>query len=195
MDIFHIIMLYLCYFILFCMFDDRWWFDCRSFESAGESTVKILNFCNSKNSVKIQRILFLQQTSGARRATGVGPQGDQTPPRHGPNHGRAWAPPGGPVSPPVPPLSRIWPIWPKNHRGRFKEIFRHRIGGENHRERKNSPAGRNLLGKFLPREGRSSPSSLSWDSSGSSSTPSSPTKPSSPQLHSISLLHLGLYLL
>jgi hypothetical protein len=47
---------------------------------------------------------------------------------------------------------------------------------------KSSPAGRNLLGKFLPGEGRSSPSSLSsrWTSSGSSSTSTSSSAPSYP---------------
>ena len=157
-------------------------------------------YCTSaspKIPAKIQRLLFCQMTRGARRATRGEPPGRQMPPGRGPPLGRAWGPPGGPGSPPAPPFRVYHPSDLKIIGGRFEEIFRRRLGGGNHRERKSSPAGRNLPGKFLPGEGRSSPSSSSSSraSSGSSSTSSSPTAPSSPQLHSVPLLHLGLYLL
>ena len=97
---------------------------------------------------------------------------------------------------PWPRLGRVWPPWPtsgsplsrissprKPKTGRtITEEFRRRCGAENTRERKSSPAGRNLPGKFLPGGGKSSPSSpsSSWTSSGSSSpSPPSPA-PSSP---------------
>ena len=79
MDIFHMRMQYLYCFILFCMFDDCWWFDCRSPESAGKNTVKILNFCNSRHFAKIQRLLFRRKMRGSRRST-IG--GHRVPRRH-----------------------------------------------------------------------------------------------------------------
>ena len=93
---------------------------------------------------------------------------------------------------PWPRLGRVWPpqpnsgsallrtSYPQNPktRGTIIEEFRRCCGAEN---TGSSPAGRNLLGKFLPERGKSSPSSppSSWTSSGSSSPSPSSSAPSS----------------
>ena len=48
-DIFHIMMQYLCYFISFCMFGNYWGCICRSRKSAGKVPVKIPGVGSSKN--------------------------------------------------------------------------------------------------------------------------------------------------
>ena len=66
-DIFHIMMQYLCYFILICMFDNYWRCITRSLESAGKVPVKTPDFGSPKNSRKIQRSIFSGISHGARR--------------------------------------------------------------------------------------------------------------------------------
>ena len=57
-DIFHIMMQWLCYSTLFCMFYNYWGFICWSPESAGKLPVKTPNGQSSENYRKIQEILF-----------------------------------------------------------------------------------------------------------------------------------------
>ena len=60
-------MCYLCYFVLFCMFDDYWIINCRSQISARKSTVKTLYFWSSEISSRIQKFLFYQKMEAAKR--------------------------------------------------------------------------------------------------------------------------------
>ena len=67
---------------------------------------------------------------GARRATRGGPQGGQTPPKHGPTLGRAWVPPGGPVPPPAAPF-RVYDHFDlKIEGGAWKKYFAAASGAE-----------------------------------------------------------------
>ena len=62
-----IMMQYLCYSILFCMFFNYWGFICRSPELVGKVPVKTPDFGSPKNSKKIQRSIFSGISHGARR--------------------------------------------------------------------------------------------------------------------------------
>ena len=135
------------------MFDDCWWFDGRSTESAGKSTVKILCFCIAKNSAKIQGSVFCQMRREARRWTRGEPPGRQTPPGRGPPLDHAWGPPGVPGSPQSLPFRLYHPSDLKTSGGRFEEIFRCRIGGGNHGERKALRQGEIYLGNSFPEGG------------------------------------------
>ena len=57
-DIFHNMMQYLGYFILFCMFGNYWGCICRSWKSAGKVPVKIPDVGSSENSRKIRKSIF-----------------------------------------------------------------------------------------------------------------------------------------
>ena len=60
-------MCYLCYFVLFCMFDEYWTINCRSQISAGKSTVKTLYFWDSKNLVKYTEVPILSEDGGSQK--------------------------------------------------------------------------------------------------------------------------------
>ena len=146
-------MQYLSYFILFCIFDDRWRFDCRSPESAGKNTVKILNFCNSRNSEKIQRFNILPEDEGSQKGDRRGPQGAHTPPRHDPTLGRTWGPPGGPVSPPAAPFRVYDPFDLKIEGGAWKKYSATASGAETIEREKALRHGEICWGNSFPERG------------------------------------------
>ena len=83
-DIFHIMMQYLCYFILICMFGNCWRCIHRSLESDGKVHVKTPDFRRPKNSRKIQRSIFRDMSHGARRGRRREQQGAGATPYRGP---------------------------------------------------------------------------------------------------------------
>jgi hypothetical protein len=85
-DIFHIKMCYLCYFVLFCMFDDYWRINCRSQISAGKSTVKALYFWSTKNISEKTDVPILSED-------GLSQKGRLRWARRGPHHPWARGPP------------------------------------------------------------------------------------------------------
>src|SRR4051794_18312731 len=90
-------------------------------------------------------------TKEARRGSQGGPLGHQTPPRRGPQSGRAWVGSGDP-SPPLTDPFHVYLLHgkPKSGGGSSREIFRRLCGAENHKERKALLQTANLPGKFPP---------------------------------------------
>ena len=134
------------------------------------------------------KLLFYQMPKPAKRGGRDGPRGAHAIGRRGSPLAAPWKGVGA--------LAHLWrsafaylipqkPYDGESPRGNIPPPPR----GGNHRERKSSPAGRNLPGKFLPGGGRSSPSSSSsrWTSSGSSSSSSPPPSPPSPLHHLVPL--------
>ena len=173
-------------FYLFCMFDDYWRINHQSRNSAGKASSRHQYYKDQLLTKNIPKLLLSQMTEGAKRGGQGWDPGAHTmwwrgPPPDAPprgvaslaHHGRS-------------PFAYVIPRNPKTRKS-IHEKFR-RLHGAETREREKLSRGRNLLGKFLPREGRPSPSlpSSGWSSLGSSSSSPSPT-PSSPPLHFILL--------
>ena len=89
-------MCYLCYFILFCMFDDYWRINCRSQISAGKSTVKTLYFWSSKNHDEYTEAPILSEDGGSQKGrlrwATRGPHHPRARPPWGPHRGMVWGP-------------------------------------------------------------------------------------------------------
>ena len=104
-DIFHIMIQYLCYFTLFCMFRNYWGCICRSPESAGKVPVKILEFGSPKNSQKFRNSFLLEKTHRARRLARWEPPGAGAGAHRGPTSDRGW---GRSLPPRTPPPAPLW---------------------------------------------------------------------------------------
>jgi len=91
-------MCYLCYFVLFCMFDDYWMINCRSQISAGKSTIRTLYFWSSKNISKKTDVPILSEDGASQK-------GRPRWARRGPHH--PWA-----RVPPWPRPGMVWSPWP-----------------------------------------------------------------------------------
>ena len=173
-------------FYLFCMFDDYWRINHRSKESAGKSIVKTPYLRRSYSDEKHREAPIIPDDGGSQKG---GPRWCLW----GPHHLAARMPPTwrasrwchGPGPPGSAPFHVLLPPETLRHKPSSTKSSAASTGRKLARE-KSSPAGSNLPGKFLPGEGRSSPSlpSSTWTSLGSSS-PSSPSP--SPPLHSVPL--------
>ena len=147
-------------FYLFCMFDDFGRMNHWSRNSAGKSTVKTPILQRSISDGIHPEAPIIPDDGGSQKGDLGGARGAHT------TWWRGWTPQrasrgcGGP-SPPGSTLFRVLlPLVTLRHRESSMKSFAASTGRKLARE-KSSPAGRNLPGKFFPREGRSSPSSPS----------------------------------
>src|SRR4051812_24205442 len=86
-------------------------------------------------------------TKEARRRSRGGPPGHQTPPRRGPQPGRAWVDPGPPLTDPF----RVYLLHGKpNSGGSSREIFRRLCGAETTKREKLSCRLQICRGNSLP---------------------------------------------
>src|SRR3954449_10804691 len=173
-DIFHIMDMILMLFPLFCMYDDYEGNDCRSQNLMEKATPRHHIYEDQKLREKLYYGVLHQKTEIAKRRGSGGPQGAHT------CSSRAWAGCGHPGPPLAEPLRVLHPLGVKTLKISSQNSSAAAAGRETQRE-ENSPAGRNLPGKFLEERGKSSPSSppSSWTSSGSSSPSPSSSAPSS----------------
>ena len=143
-------MCYLCYFVLFCMFDDYWMINCRSQISAGKSNVKALYFWSTKNISEKTDVPILSED-------GLSQKGRLRWARRGPNHpwaratpwlrpGQVWCP--WPTSD-APPSCTSSPRNPKT-RGMDKKIFRRLPEAERTEREKALRQGEICRGNSLP---------------------------------------------
>src|SRR3954464_3154208 len=177
-DIFHMMDMILMLFPLFCMYDDYEGNNCRSQILMEKAPSRHHIYEDQKLRAKLFYEVLYQKTEIARRRRPGGPQGPHTCPRRGGPPGRAWAGCGHPGPPLAEPLHVLYPLGVKTLKIASQKSSTAATGRETQRE-ENSPAGRNLPGKFLPERGKSSPSSppSRWTSSGSSSPSPSPSSP------------------
>ena len=109
-DIFHILLQYLCYFILFCMFCNYTEFNCRSQDSAEKSTVRKGYAGSPKHHQKNIGIISSSNQAGAQKTSRRVPRGHPVAEGHGPPPGHAVGPPGPFGPPPVLPFGDILPL-------------------------------------------------------------------------------------
>ena len=181
-------MCYLCYFVLFCMFDEYWKINCRSQISAGKSNVKALYFSSTKNISEKTDVPILSED-------GLSQKGRLRWARRGPHHPWARGPPwpalarcGAPGPPQALPLRVLHPPETLRH----GESVRKYSAASTRRKQQREKAlrqGEICRGNSFPEGGRSSLSSSSsrWTSSGSPSSSSPPPSPPSPLHHLVPL--------
>ena len=172
-------------FYLFCMFDDYGGTSHRNPESAGKSVITTPYSQSSISKNDHRQVPIILDDRGAKRGDPGGARGAHTTWWCGWTPRRASRVCGCPGPPGATPFRVLHPPITLRHNTSSTESSAASTGWKLARE-KSSPAGSNLPRKFLPRGGRSKPSSLSsnWTSLGSSS-PSSPSP--SPPLHSVPL--------
>ena len=142
---------YFCYLILFCMFGNLRELSIRVLKQREKVHVKTPVLRSSKNSKKFRKSVFREIMDRALRWAGGGHQGI----------GRPWA--AGPDGPRMgPPLASVAPLrhpfgvylhFDLKTLGRHPIVFSPPVRGGNQTERKSSPTGRNLSGKFPPSGG------------------------------------------
>src|SRR4051812_503734 len=105
------------------MFDDFDGVCCRSWNSARKVTIGTPYFRRSINSGKIPKVPIFSDDEGSQKGESRGPPGHQTPPRCGPQPGRARVGSGYP-GPPLTEPFRVYLLHGKpNSGGSSKEIF------------------------------------------------------------------------
>ena len=171
-------------FYLFCMFDDYWRINHWSPESARKNIVKTLYLRRLFSDENHHQVPIIPDDGGSQK-------GGTRWGLWGPHHLAARMDPpareqvvSGPWPTGVSPFRVLLPPVTLRHNTSSTKSSAASTGQKLARE-KNSPAGSNLPGKFLPGEGRSKPSSpsSSWNPLGSSSSSPSPSL----SLHSVPL--------
>ena len=167
-------------FYLFCMFDDYGRINHRSSESARKSVIKTPYLRSSFSEENYRQVPIIPDDGGSQKG---GPRWCLW----GPHHLAVRMPPGARAGG-VAPFLILLPSVTLSRNTSSTESSAASTGRKLARE-KSSPAGSNLLGKFLPGGGRSKPSSpsSSWTSLGSSSSSPSSSPSPSPPLHSVPL--------